>query len=189
MLFWRQRWLEMVKENGHLISCTSCLLCVAQSCNITHEIFVFKVHGLVINSDTTNVRSSAWSTHWAPSLAIWSLINLSVWNTHFDAVCILACYIFWSGDVGFLGSSCQGYGQHSEVWASTLWSIYDHHPTRNQMWATFCAANSLLTDDRQHRIHSIPLPNFQMVELNLPLSSGTAVVTTTQNLAAEGRHS
>lgn len=68
----------MVEENGRLISCTSCLLCVALSCDIAHEIFVFKAHGLVANSDTMNVRSSTWSAHWAPSLAIQSLIDLSV---------------------------------------------------------------------------------------------------------------
>ncbi|KIM85902.1 hypothetical protein PILCRDRAFT_775935 [Piloderma croceum F 1598] len=50
------RWPEMVEENGRLISCTSCLLCVALSCDIAHEIFVFKAHGLVANSDITNWR-------------------------------------------------------------------------------------------------------------------------------------
>ena len=35
---------EMVAENGCLIKCTSCLLCLARSCEIANDVFVFKAH-------------------------------------------------------------------------------------------------------------------------------------------------
>jgi hypothetical protein len=69
----RARSPEVVAKNGCVIKCTSCLFCLALSCEFADNVSVFKVHASYHYSPLTrqpaaNVRSGALSEHWAPSL-------------------------------------------------------------------------------------------------------------------------